>query len=79
LHTILTNLLTNAIEFSNPNSEIKITLANKGNLLVVSVQDFGLGMALRDQAKIYNRLMQLHMQFIQSLAAIFLIIMYLLN
>lgn len=59
LHLIVANLLANAIEFSNNHSEIKIVVEALNNKLSIMVQDFGIGIKLDDQTKIYDRFKQL--------------------
>ncbi len=43
IETVLRNLISNAIKFSNENSEIKISVADAGRQYVVSVMDNGVG------------------------------------
>lgn len=58
-HLIITNLLANAIEFSHDGGEINIELNVVNNELSIAVQDFGIGIQLDDQTKIYDRFKQL--------------------
>lgn len=60
LQLILTNVLANGIEFSNPENEVNITISIlEDNQLIISVQDFGIGINQKDQAIIYDRFKQL--------------------
>ncbi|MBO4614971.1 MAG: tetratricopeptide repeat-containing sensor histidine kinase [Bacteroidales bacterium] len=45
IETVLRNLISNAIKFSNENSEIKISVADAGRQYVVSVIDNGVGIS----------------------------------
>lgn len=59
IHLIITNLLANAIEFSNDGNKIRIILKEVDNELAIAVQDFGIGIKIDDQTKIYDRFKQL--------------------
>ena len=56
---ILYNLLSNAVKFSNPNSTVTIRARLKGDVLVVSVIDRGIGIAPEDQRVIFDEFRQL--------------------
>ncbi|TGN19985.1 sensor histidine kinase [Leptospira idonii] len=43
--TVLRNVFSNAIKFSNPNSRIKIDSKDSGEFIELHVQDFGIGIA----------------------------------
>ncbi len=55
LTRVIDNLLVNAIKFSNDGSEIKITVHNKGEALVVGVSDGGPGIAKDEQRLIFDK------------------------
>lgn len=55
---VLTNLLTNAIKYSPENSEIIIQAKKEKGGIIVSVQDFGIGISKIAQKKIFERLYQ---------------------
>jgi signal transduction histidine kinase len=55
LTRVIDNLLVNAIKFSNDGSEIKITVHNKGEALVVGVIDGGPGIAKDEQRLIFDK------------------------
>lgn len=42
-HSVIDNLITNAIKFSYPNSKIEITASQNETQIVLSVKDFGIG------------------------------------
>jgi signal transduction histidine kinase len=44
LRLILRNLISNAIKFTQPDGVVSVALAEKGNLLEITVKDNGLGM-----------------------------------
>lgn len=58
LYQVLTNLITNAIKYSGTGKEIRIKAVKKGNDVIVSVQDFGVGISKDQQKKIFDRLYQ---------------------
>ena len=45
IETIIRNLVSNAIKYTNENGEVSINIADKGNNITVSVGDNGLGMS----------------------------------
>jgi len=45
IETIIRNLVSNAIKYTNENGEVSINIADKGNNITVSVEDNGLGMS----------------------------------
>lgn len=45
LNSVMINLLTNAIKFSFPDSAIEITAEQTGDMVSLSVRDFGMGMS----------------------------------
>ena len=44
INSVLNNILTNAIKFSYPDSEILIQAKNKKGSIILTIQDFGIGM-----------------------------------
>lgn len=52
---VLINLLTNAIKYSPPSKKIYIKAAKKDGQIIVSVQDFGIGISKKNQNKIFDR------------------------
>lgn len=54
LTSVLQNLITNSIKFSNPNSEIKISAASDKEIVTVSVSDKGIGMDEDTLSKIFS-------------------------
>lgn len=55
---VLTNLVTNAIKFSPKKSEIIIASHKKNGSVVVSVQDFGIGLSQNEQKHVFDRFYQ---------------------
>lgn len=51
---IIRNLLSNAIKFSYPNASIILTLDDKTDEVIISIADFGVGMAMEVQEKIFR-------------------------
>lgn len=58
MYQVLTNLITNAIKYSKGEKQIKVRIKREADKVVVSVQDFGIGIAKEQQKKIFERLYQ---------------------
>lgn len=58
IYQVITNLLTNAIKYSSEKKQIIVNVKNKKEFILVSVQDFGIGIAKDQQQKIFERLYQ---------------------
>jgi PAS domain S-box-containing protein len=58
LQQVLNNLLSNAIKFSPPGSEVRLMVRRDGDTMLFAVQDGGVGVALEDQARIFDRFYQ---------------------
>jgi signal transduction histidine kinase len=52
---VLYNLVDNAIKFSGASRKIHINLVFKDNELQLSVKDYGIGISIKDQEKIFER------------------------
>ena len=55
IHQVLYNLLDNAIKFSHVNSDIYITTIERGDKVLVSIKDNGIGIAKEDLKKVWDR------------------------
>ena len=53
LNTILRNLISNAIKFTNRNGEIKIIAKNTSDYSVISVHDTGVGISKENQNRVF--------------------------
>jgi two-component system phosphate regulon sensor histidine kinase PhoR len=58
LQQVLNNLLSNAIKFSPTGGEVELTVRQDGDHLLFAVRDAGSGVALEDQARIFDRFYQ---------------------
>lgn len=58
LEKVITNLLSNALKFSNSKSEIIITTLLSDNNLDIKVKDYGIGIPAGDQANVFDRFYQ---------------------
>lgn len=56
---VLTNLLSNAIRYSYENSEVLLTVKETENKIQFSVKDFGKGIDIKYQQKIFDRYFQI--------------------
>jgi|GEM_PF-1599331 len=54
LNTVLRNLISNAIKFSYPNGQIEISINENKDDFSVSIKDFGIGIGLEDQIKLFD-------------------------
>lgn len=53
--SILTNIVENAVKYSNSNSQINISLKDKGESFILTVADFGKGIEDENKLKIFNK------------------------
>jgi signal transduction histidine kinase len=54
IHSILTNIISNAIKYSHPGGTVKVSLEHEGNMLKLQVQDQGVGMATEEQTILFD-------------------------
>lgn len=59
LAQVVSNLLNNAAKYSPPGSRIELTVQKKATTAIVSVRDYGLGIAPERQADIFNMFSQI--------------------
>ena len=59
LKIILSNIMSNALEFSTPDNKLIVKSYTKNEDLVLSVQDFGIGISQEDIDRIFDRFVQL--------------------
>jgi two-component system phosphate regulon sensor histidine kinase PhoR len=55
LTTVIYNLLDNALKYSAENSSVTVTLADKGENLVLTVRDTGIGIPSEYKKKIFEK------------------------
>lgn len=55
LKNIMFNLISNAIKYSNENTNIDIKLSKDANTLTIEIKDQGIGIPMEDQAHIFER------------------------
>ena len=55
LSQVVTNLLTNAIQYNIPGGEVRVKLASENGLAVLSVADTGQGIAAEDLPRVFGR------------------------
>ena len=55
IEQVFYNLIDNAIKFSHNDSDITITTKSKGNKVIVSVKDYGIGIPKESLKKIWER------------------------
>lgn len=55
IQQVLYNLLDNAVKFSNPNSDIRVTVSEQRKKVFVSVKDTGMGISSENLPRIWER------------------------
>jgi PAS domain S-box-containing protein len=55
LYEVVSHLLINAIKYTPPNGELKIRSEIKGDFIIISVEDNGVGISEEDQKKIFKQ------------------------
>lgn len=55
LAQVVTNLLTNAIQYNRPDSEVSVTLGSEDGLAVLTIADRGQGIAAKDLPRVFER------------------------
>jgi signal transduction histidine kinase/DNA-binding NarL/FixJ family response regulator len=56
---VLTNLLTNAIKYSPQHDTIIVRTAHKEDIIITSIQDFGIGIPREQQEQVFDRFFRL--------------------
>lgn len=54
IKTVIRNLLSNALKFSNPGSEVLVQVEDEDDRVLVSVKDYGCGIKEEDQGKLLH-------------------------
>ena len=55
MHTLLNNLISNAIKYNKDDGDISIQITEEENAIKISVKDTGIGIPLADQSRIFER------------------------
>ena len=55
LHLVLDNLVSNAIKFTQPGGRVRVVARDKGEFVMVSVSDDGIGIPPEDREKVFER------------------------
>lgn len=55
LYRVVSNLIVNAIQYTPPGGKVSVILEKSDHLVVIHVQDTGIGIAAGDQRKIFDR------------------------
>lgn len=60
LYRLVSNLLINAIQYTQKGGQVKIMLKSDDHHALIQIQDTGIGMTLLDQAQIFDRFYRVH-------------------
>jgi hypothetical protein len=55
IHKVVSNLLSNAIKYTPPNGKIEIISEIRGNLIITSIKDNGIGFTSEEKQKIFKQ------------------------
>jgi len=55
IHKVVSNLLSNAIKYTPPNGKIEIRSEIRGNLIITSIKDNGIGFTSEEKQKIFKQ------------------------
>jgi len=55
IHQVFYNLIDNAIKYSGDSKKIDIDLSNAGQMIKITVSDYGLGISKKEQRRIFDR------------------------
>ena len=55
IEQVLQNLLENAVKYSGNSKAIDLVMSYENEMIVTSIQDYGIGIAENEQQKIYER------------------------
>lgn len=55
LQELLNNLIDNAIRYNQAGSKVTVSLSSEHHVIILSIQDNGLGIALHEQEKVFER------------------------
>ncbi|PAB57754.1 PocR ligand-binding domain-containing protein [Anaeromicrobium sediminis] len=58
IERIMLNLLSNAVKFTNPGGKILVDMMDKGESIIISVKDTGIGIPEEKRAQIFGRFIQ---------------------
>lgn len=59
LRQVLLNLLSNARKYSSVSTPLEITARREGQFVVIAIRDYGSGIAVADQARLFERFVRL--------------------
>ena len=59
LRQVMLNLLTNALKYSSPGTNVEVTCDQSGKYATVYVRDYGLGVPPEDQGRLFERFVRL--------------------
>ncbi len=70
IYQVFTNLITNAVKYSEPGTEIRVSVKRSEGKALVSVQDQGMGIPKDQHKKIFDRLYQIRDEQGKSLSGL---------
>ena len=60
IEQVITNLLTNAVKYSNKSDKIIVTISENAKNIQVDVEDFGMGISMENKRKVFDRFFRAH-------------------
>lgn len=66
IERIMLNLLSNAVKFSKAKGKIEVQIIDEGEIVKIKVRDDGKGISKEDQAKIFDKFVQVEQLFTRS-------------
>ncbi|MDO8885391.1 response regulator [Candidatus Oleimmundimicrobium sp.] len=63
---VLNNLVSNSIKYTPPNGKVVVEVCEKGNYIVVSISDTGVGISTKDQEKLFTKFYRVDSSLIQE-------------
>lgn len=70
LSEVLNNLISNAVKFSPKSSKVLVKLKKKDNKVIVSVQDFGIGISKKNLSRVFEPFFQANNKIRQSFSGL---------
>lgn len=67
LNRVLVNLLSNALKFTPPGGEVRVSVIQDGNMVVFAVKDDGIGMNVEDKKVLFQKYAQIENKWVSKM------------